>query len=229
MGLAEGCNIDSDCDDDLICGFRRCHVQCSAKNPLVDAAESVVWNGGPGPVGTRRMALAVGPKSALVAYPHSGGGWWRFRAVLLDQDLGKVLAGPIDFPLIYSQPRGVSVAHRGTSFVVAMSDQSTTVLVSRLHELTGETLGSTTVANPVSHGDPQLVTTPTGVMLGLSRGTSVGFGWAPEDVTKGGFAMRDVYSTRTASAAAPVAIDARRAVIAWQDGAVKIAPLVCGP
>ena len=123
------------------------------------------------------------------------------------------------------------MAHTGSSYVLASGSAATSnVTLIRVDPIDGHELGRLTVPNGGATAHAQLTPTPGGVLLSTAQGTSVAFGWLPEDVVHGAAALRAVFSGGSAVSSARTAlVDSKGAAMVWQDGRVQVALLSCGP
>lgn len=207
------------------------------KTPLVDPAEVTlaypgVANGGAYIAAGFRVAIAAGPSSSLVAYPRvpASTSSTRSRHVVLDPNLGAVLAGPVDVESATHEYPLAATYSGGSFFVVTEEWGVAGPRLHRVHPLTGAVTATTRVPSTVPWQDPRVAPMPGGVLVTYAKGTSVSFAWVQEAFAADTIAPRDVYSGgTTVSSPTAVGVDAKAAVMAWQDDGVKVVRLVCGP
>jgi hypothetical protein len=202
---------------------------------LGTATEATAWTD----YGNSRVQLAMGTNSAIVAWRQkgtAGATYDHVRYIIMDTNLGSVIAGPFDLTVEPESYTPTGAAFVGSTFAIASLGYYTyddTVRVYRIDAITGQVLNSVTVPNPAGGNDPrlqsdtQLAAVHGGFGLSMSRGTTITWGWAPE--LSGTFQLTDVVSGTTSSAGI-VAASATSAAMVWTDGTdVKGTIMTCGP
>jgi hypothetical protein len=171
-----------------------------------------------------RIQTAVGNGRAVVMWPKGNSSGDDIRYAIMDDGLGTITAGP--FSIGISHEYAEAATHVGNSFFLATSPiVGTSLVVTRLDDVTGAILGSLTIPNPNIGGWVQLVPAGGGVLIAFRAGATIRFGRFREDL-KGGVSLTDLPASADGGPGL-TSIDGTSGAIAWSDGTLRATKISC--